>query len=76
MADKQSLINDFKAYYERHHQVIYENPSPGNKAGGITTLDDLRALAKMDLYGAVVGRVLYTGDMNVGDALKAVRNPG
>ena len=45
-------------------------------SGGITTLDDLRALAKMDLYGAIVGRVLYTGDMNVGDALKAVRNPG
>ena len=45
-------------------------------SGGITTLDDLRALAKMNLYGAIVGRVLYTGDMNVGDALKAVRNPG
>ena len=34
------MINDFKAYYERHNQVIYENPSPGNKAGGITTLED------------------------------------
>jgi len=45
-------------------------------SGGITTTDDLRALAKMNLYGAIVGRVLYTGDMNVTDALKAVRNPG
>lgn len=35
-----SLINDFKAYYKRHGQVIYENPSPGNKAGGITTLEE------------------------------------
>ena len=34
------LINDFKGYYERNHQVCYENPSPGNKAGGITTLED------------------------------------
>ena len=34
------LINDFKGYYERHNQVCYENPSPGNKAGGITTLED------------------------------------
>ena len=34
------MVNDFKAYYESHHQVIYENPSPGNKAGGITTLED------------------------------------
>ena len=45
-------------------------------SGGITTLDDLRALSKMDLYGAIVGRVLYTGAMNVRDALNAVRNPG
>ena len=35
-----SMVNDFKDYYARHGQVIYENPSPGNKAGGITTLED------------------------------------
>ncbi|MCL1965393.1 MAG: altronate dehydratase family protein [Firmicutes bacterium] len=35
-----SLINDFKRYYTDHHQRIYENPSPGNKAGGISTLED------------------------------------
>ena len=34
------LINDFKEYFESHHQTIYENPSPGNKAGGISTLED------------------------------------
>jgi len=34
------LINDFKRYFERHDQPVYENPSPGNKAGGITTLED------------------------------------
>ena len=34
------LINDFKNYFNNHHQVIYDNPSPGNKAGGITTLED------------------------------------
>lgn len=34
------LINNFKKYYEDHHQVCYENPSPGNKEGGITTLED------------------------------------
>ena len=28
-----ALINDFKDYFTRHNQVIYENPSPGNKAG-------------------------------------------
>lgn len=34
------LIDDFKDYYTRHNQVIYENPSPGNKDGGITTLEE------------------------------------
>ena len=34
------LINDFKEYFLRHGQEVYENPSPGNKAGGITTLED------------------------------------
>lgn len=35
-----SLINNFKDYFASYNQPIYENPSPGNKAGGITTLED------------------------------------
>ncbi|MBR3307206.1 MAG: altronate dehydratase [Lachnospiraceae bacterium] len=34
------MVNDFKDYFVSHGQVVYENPSPGNKAGGITTLED------------------------------------
>jgi len=34
------MINDFKEYYMKMNQPIYENPSPGNKAGGITTLEE------------------------------------
>ena len=34
------MINSFKEYYIRHQQPIYENPSPGNKRGGITTLEE------------------------------------
>ena len=34
------MVNGFKDYYVSHGQVVYENPSPGNKAGGITTLED------------------------------------
>jgi len=34
------LINDFKRYFEASGMPVYENPSPGNKAGGITTLED------------------------------------
>ena len=35
-----AMINGFKRYFLRHGQAIYENPSPGNKDGGITTLED------------------------------------
>ncbi|CAI1071505.1 UxaA family hydrolase [Serratia entomophila] len=35
-----SMVNDFKQYFIDHQQPIYENPSPGNKAGGITTLEE------------------------------------
>ena len=35
-----ALVADFKEYFVRHGQVVYENPSPGNKAGGITTLEE------------------------------------
>lgn len=34
------LINNFKDYYKKNNQVIYDNPSPGNKNGGISTLED------------------------------------
>ena len=34
------MINGFKRYYKDHDQPIYENPSPGNKSGGISTLED------------------------------------
>ncbi|WP_337262678.1 MULTISPECIES: UxaA family hydrolase [unclassified Serratia (in: enterobacteria)] len=35
-----SMVNDFKQYFIAHDRPIYENPSPGNKAGGITTLEE------------------------------------
>lgn len=38
--DLVDLINNFKGYFRRHDQPIYENPAPGNKAGGITTLEE------------------------------------
>lgn len=38
--DTVHMINNFKEYFESNNQPIYENPSPGNKEGGITTLED------------------------------------
>lgn len=35
-----NLINDYKDYYLQHNLPVYENPSPGNKDGGISTLED------------------------------------
>ena len=34
------MLNRFKDYFLSHHETVYENPSPGNKQGGITTLED------------------------------------
>ena len=34
------VVNDFKNYFLAHNQPVFENPSPGNKAGGITTLEE------------------------------------
>ena len=57
-----NLINDYKDYFTRHGQVIYENPSPGNKAGGISTLEE-KSLGCVQKGGSapVVG-VLGYGD--------------
>lgn len=63
-----SLINNFKKYYQDNHQTIYENPSPGNKAGGISTLED-KALGCTQKSGfSPVRGVLAYGEQ--------VRNPG
>jgi altronate hydrolase len=35
-----SMVNNFKRYFTSHGQQVYKNPSPGNKAGGITTLEE------------------------------------
>ena len=42
-------------------------------SGGITTLDDIVALREMELYGAILGKALYTGDLNLKDAVKLAR---
>ena len=53
--DTVGMINGFKRYYEEHNQPIYENPSPGNKDGGITTLED-KALGCTQKSGSAVVR--------------------
>ena len=70
------LINDFKDYYTRHNQVIYENPSPGNKAGGITTLEE-KSLGCVQKGGlAPVVDVLDYGDTLSKAGLSLLNGPG
>lgn len=71
-----SLINDFKDYYTRHNQVIYENPSPGNKAGGITTLEE-KSLGCVQKGGlSTVVDVLDYGDTVTKNGLSLLNGPG
>lgn len=70
------LINDFKDYYTRYNQVIYENPSPGNKKGGITTLEE-KSLGCVQKGGlATVVDVLDYGDTVKKSGLSLLNGPG
>ncbi|MBO7304337.1 MAG: altronate dehydratase [Clostridia bacterium] len=71
-----ALINDFKDYYTRHNQVIYENPSPGNKKGGITTLEE-KSLGCVQKGGlSKVVDVLTYGDRLSKCGLSLLNGPG
>ena len=70
------MINDFKEYYASHNQVCYENPSPGNKAGGITTLED-KSLGCVQKGGsAPVEDVLLYGERVKEHGLSLMTGPG
>lgn len=42
-------------------------------SGGVSTLDDIKALRKMDLYGAIVGKAIYTGDIDLKEAIEVAQ---
>ncbi|MBQ6246419.1 MAG: altronate dehydratase [Kiritimatiellae bacterium] len=70
------MVNDFKDYYASHNQVCYENPSPGNKAGGITTLED-KSLGCVQKGGsAPVEDVLDYGEHVKAHGLSLITGPG
>jgi altronate hydrolase len=74
--DIVAMINDFKDYFIRHDQPIYENPSPGNKAGGLTTLEE-KSLGAIQKGGqAVVQRVLRYGERASTGGLSLLEAPG
>ncbi|MDU5110699.1 MAG: altronate dehydratase family protein, partial [Clostridium sp.] len=70
------LINDFKEYFIKYNQPVYENPSPGNKAGGITTLED-KSLGCIQKAGtATVVDVLKYGEILKKKGLNLLSAPG
>lgn len=71
-----SLINDFKEYFLSHGEPVGENPSPGNKAGGISTLED-KALGCTQKCGkAYVDGVMAYGDRLKVKGLNLLSAPG
>lgn len=70
------MINDFKAYFKSHGQTIYENPSPGNKEGGITTLEE-KSLGCIQKGGkAQITGVLGYGEECKESGLNLLTGPG
>lgn len=70
------LINDFKAYFIEHGQPIYENPSPGNKEGGITTLEDKSMGCTQKAGVAPVVDVINYGEILKHKGLNLLNAPG
>lgn len=70
------LINNFKAYFVAHNQVIYENPSPGNKEGGITTLEEKSLGCTQKGGKGPVVDVLTYGDAVTKNGLNLLNGPG
>ena len=71
-----NLINDFKQYFKSHNQTIYENPSPGNKAGGISTLEDKSNGCTQKSGSSAVVDVLKYGETVKTPGLNLLSAPG
>ncbi|RCW30402.1 UxaA family hydrolase [Marinilabilia salmonicolor] len=70
------LINDFKNYFIENKQPIYENPSPGNKAGGISTLEEKSLGCTQKCGTDKVRDVLKYGERLTTKGLNLLSSPG
>ena len=70
------LINDFKEYFMQSGQPIYENPSPGNKAGGISTLEEKSLGCTQKSGDSPVNGVLTYGERLSESGLNLLSAPG
>ena len=70
------MLNGFKDYFLRHGEVVYENPSPGNKAGGITTLEDKSCGCVQKGGSAPIVDVIGYGERVTEKGLNMLYGPG
>ncbi|MDB4882089.1 MAG: D-galactarate dehydratase/Altronate hydrolase domain protein [Gemmatimonadetes bacterium] len=70
------MVNSFKDYFLRHGQPVYENPSPGNKAGGLTTLEEKSLGAVQKGGSSTVTSVLRYGQPVRTPGLALLESPG
>ena len=70
------MINGFKEYFLAHHEVVYENPSPGNKQGGITTLEDKSCGCVQKGGSAPIQDVIGYGEQVKNQGLNLLYGPG
>ncbi len=70
------LINEFKEYFIRNGQEVYENPSPGNKAGGITTLEDKSLGCTQKSGSGPVEDVVFDDGFVTSKGLNLLNGPG
>lgn len=71
-----AMVNGFKEYFLKHKQVVYENPSPGNKDGGITTLEEKSLGCTQKGGGGQVVDVLEYGGRLEHPGLNLLNGPG
>lgn len=74
--DIVKLINDFKDYFISNNQPVYENPSPGNKDGGITTLEEKSLGCTQKGGTSIVKGVSLYGEQVKGRGLQLLEAPG
>ncbi len=75
-ADTVKLVNEFKQYFIANQQPVYENPSPGNKAGGLTTLEEKSLGAIQKGGSAIVEQVIPYGAVAQQPGLTLLQGPG
>ena len=58
--------NLYRTLSKRHDMNIIAS-------GGVSSIEDIRALRDMELYGAVIGRAYYTGAIKISEALEVAK---